>query len=106
MPRRSSVVNTTDHATRPPPGHRSRLRTARRPSTLSGVPDTARPSEAFTAASLSTLATQISDLAARAAAAGELLDTPDNEVAAAALFDVERALRGALRATDRARRAL
>jgi hypothetical protein len=54
-------------------------------------------------AELTSIATQLRELTGRVVAAGEELDTGDTEGAAMALFDVERALRAAGRALDRAR---
>ncbi len=55
---------------------------------------------------LSSLATQVDELTKRVAAAGERLDGDPTEEVAASLFEVERALRTAGRALDRAVRQL
>ncbi len=67
-------------------------------ATLSPVPDDR--------SELSSLATQVEELTARVAAAGERLDQEPTADAAASLFEVERALRTAGRALDRAARQL
>ena len=55
---------------------------------------------------LSSLATQVGELTERVATAGERLDRDPTEDVAASLFEVERALRTAGRALDRAARQL
>ncbi|MCB1038313.1 MAG: hypothetical protein KDA94_02080 [Acidimicrobiales bacterium] len=55
---------------------------------------------------LSALGASIEDLAARAAALAEVLESSGAGEPAAALFEVERSLQMAVRAADRARRSL
>ena len=57
-------------------------------------------------ASLASLATQLSELTDRTVATGERLNAGSTADVAAGLFEVERALRSALRALERARRQL
>jgi hypothetical protein len=57
-------------------------------------------------APLASLATQLQELTERAAALGEQLNETPTEDVAATLFEVERALRSASRAIERARRQL
>jgi hypothetical protein len=57
-------------------------------------------------APLASLATQLQELTERAAALGEQLNETPTEDVAGTLFEVERALRSASRALERARRQL
>ena len=57
-------------------------------------------------APLASLATQLQELIERAVAIGEQLNESPTEDVAATLFEVERGLRSALRALERARRQL
>ncbi len=57
-------------------------------------------------APLASLATQLQELTERAAAIGEQLNETPTEDVAGTLFEVERALRSASRALERARRQL
>jgi hypothetical protein len=53
-------------------------------------------------ADLSSIATQLSEMTQRVAAAGERLHRDPTEDAAVSLFEVERALRTAMRSLERA----
>lgn len=64
------------------------------------------PPEMPTVAALSTMASQIDDLLARAADGARATDRDGTEAASAALYDAERALRAARRAVEAASRRL
>jgi hypothetical protein len=58
------------------------------------------------AAELGSIVTQLGDLADRLSRAGDDYNSPPTEDVSLALYEAERALRAAIRSTDRARNAI